>query len=121
MQLLLQYSYAAWWEHEVVLDLLQSAQLIAGRDSEDEIEDLLGGETFRSNPGSDRTKEELLDDVSRNRLWGYFDKAVEDAFSLVERRPSEVRRLRRKAAWQAAEEKERGFISSDDERDSATD
>lgn len=103
MQLLLQYSYAAWWQHEGVVELLQSAKSIAAKDSEDEIEDFMSDTTFKNSPGSDRSKEELLDDVSRNRLWGYFGDAVEDATSLSENRPSEVRRLEDKAIWQAAE------------------
>ncbi|KIW62238.1 hypothetical protein PV04_10433 [Phialophora macrospora] len=93
VQLLLHYSYTAWWQHEGVLELLQSAKSIAGKDSEDEIEDMMEGTTFRNNPGSDRTKEELLDDVSRNRLWAYIDYAVADAMSLSENRPSDVKML----------------------------
>ncbi|EXJ78130.1 hypothetical protein A1O3_09291 [Capronia epimyces CBS 606.96] len=117
MLLVLQHSYGAWWQHEGVLELLESARSIARKDSEDEIEDMMSGMTFENNPGSDRTKDELLHDVSINRLWGYFDDALEDATSLGEDRPSEVKRLRLKAEFEAAEEKERGFISSDDEND----
>ncbi|EXJ75329.1 uncharacterized protein A1O5_02025 [Cladophialophora psammophila CBS 110553] len=113
IELLLQYSYAAWWEHEGALELLQSAKSIAGKDSEDEIEDMMSGKTFRNNPGSDRTREELLDDVSRNRLWAYLDDAVDDAQCLSENHPSEVRRLERKATWEAAKEEE-GEYSKDD-------
>jgi len=117
MQLLLQYSYATWWQHEGVVELLQSAKSIAGKDSEDEIRDMISGMTFRNNPGSDRSKEELLDDVSRNRLWGYFGDAVEDVMSLSEKRPSEVRRLQARARWQADEEEEREFIEDDEDDD----
>ncbi|KIW97847.1 uncharacterized protein Z519_01431 [Cladophialophora bantiana CBS 173.52] len=117
VELLLQYSYVAWWEHEGALELLQSAKSIAGKDSEDEIEDMMSGETFRNNPGSDRTREELLDDVSRNRLWGYFDDAVDDAQSLSENRPSEVRRLERKAIWEAAKEEEGEYSEDDGDED----
>ncbi|KIW52795.1 hypothetical protein PV05_08415 [Exophiala xenobiotica] len=67
------YVYSAWWQHEGVLEILQSAKAIAGKDSEDEIDDMMDTSTFRNNPGSERTKKELLDDVSRNRLWGYLD------------------------------------------------
>ncbi|EHY51981.1 hypothetical protein HRR83_003456 [Exophiala dermatitidis] len=93
MLLLLQYSYAAWWQHEGVLELLQSAKAIAAKDSEVEIESMMKSTTFKTNPGSNRTKAELLDDVSRNRLWGYFSDAVEDATSLNETPPSEVKIL----------------------------
>lgn len=120
--LLLQHSYAAWWEHEGVLELLRSSRTIAGKDSEDEIEGMMASTTFASNPGSDRSKKELLDDVSRNRLWGYFDDAVEDAFSLAARKPSDVRREQAKEAWQRAEEDDRRLmeelgVESEDESD----
>ncbi|KAL2405754.1 hypothetical protein ABEF95_012127 [Exophiala dermatitidis] len=93
MLLLLQYSYAAWWQHEGVLELLQCAKSIAAKDSEDEIASMMKSTTFKTNAGSNRTKAELLDDVSRNRLWGYFSDAVEDATSLNETPPSEVKIL----------------------------
>lgn len=119
MEQLFEYSYATWWQHEGVVELLLSAKSIAGKDSEDEIDDMMGGSTFSKNPGPDRSREELLDDVSRNRLWGYLDDAVEDAMSLSTTPPSEVTRLRQHAAWQAAEEEDRGS-SEDDEDDSRT-
>ncbi|EXJ96377.1 hypothetical protein A1O1_01503 [Capronia coronata CBS 617.96] len=118
MLLLLHSSYAAWWQHEGVLELLQSAKSIPAKDSEEEIEGMMDTFTFRNNPGSDRSKEELLDDVSRNRLWGYFSDAVEDAMSLSETRPSEVKRLEAKAAWEAEEAEERDFMDDDYESDS---
>ena len=99
------------------MELLQSAKSNAGKDSEDKIEDMMSGMTFRNNPGSDRNKEELLRDVSCNRLWGYFGDAVEDAMSLSENRPSEVRTLQAKAIWQAAEEEEREVIEDDEDDD----
>lgn len=98
-EMLFQFSYAAWWQHEGVVELLLSAKSIAGKDSEDEIDDMMGGSTFRNNPGSNGTREELLDDVSINRLWEYFDDAVEDAMSLSITPPSEITRLRQQAAW----------------------
>ena len=113
MLLLLQYSYAGWWEHEGVVELLQSAKSIASKDSEDEIEDMMDGTTFKTNPGSDRTKEELLDDVSCNRLWGYFEYAVEDAINLSEVRPSETRRLQ----YRAEDEDDEGDEYDEDDDD----
>ncbi|KAK5401763.1 hypothetical protein LTR06_010870 [Exophiala xenobiotica] len=110
---ILQHSYSAWWQHEGVLEILQSAKVIAGKDSEDEIEDMMDTLTFRNNPGSDRSKEEMLDDVSRNRLWGYLDHAVMDAMSLSKDRPSDLERLRLKAEWEAAEREEREFEEGD--------
>ncbi|KPI39619.1 uncharacterized protein AB675_3301 [Cyphellophora attinorum] len=112
-QLALSYSYAAWWEHIGVLELLDSAKAIAGRDSESEIADMMKGETFKTHPGSDRTKEELLADVSRNRLWGYFDEAVEDALYLGEVKPSQVNQERRHALWEQAVAEEEAFNESD--------
>lgn len=79
MAIAMQNSYATWWEMEGVLDLLNEARACAAREAEDEVEDMMEGETFKSNPGSDRTAEELLDDVSINRIWGYLDDAVENA------------------------------------------
>ena len=107
MLIVLQYSYSAWWQHEGVLDILRSAKVIAGKDSEDELEDMMDSTTFRNNPGSERSKEDLLDDVSRNRLWGYLNLAVEDAMSLSKDRPSDLESLRLKAQWEAAEREER--------------
>lgn len=46
--------------------------------------------TFKENPGSDRTREQVLDDVSRNRLFGFIDRAIEDAQDLSERKPFET-------------------------------
>lgn len=47
-------------------------------------------ETSRSVPGSSRTAEELLADVSVDRIWGYLDYAVENGSHLGHRseRPS---------------------------------
>lgn len=106
MVLMVKHSYPAWRQHEGVLELLRSAKLIAGKDSEDEIDDMMEGSCFKTNPGSDRSRAELLDDVSRNRLWGYFDDAVEDAVSLNKIRPSDKKReeLRAWVAAQLAEE-----------------
>lgn len=79
MALAMQNSYAAWWEMEGVLDLLNDTRACAARDSEDEIKGMMEGKVFRSGAGSHRTAEELLADVSVNRIWGYLDDAVENA------------------------------------------
>ncbi|KAF4970561.1 hypothetical protein FZEAL_10013 [Fusarium zealandicum] len=88
MALGLQNSYAAWWETEGVLDLLNDARACAARDSEDEIEEMLECEASRSGT---RTPKEMLEDVSVNRIWGYIDWAVENASYLGpwSERPSE--------------------------------
>jgi hypothetical protein len=104
----LRTGYASWREHEGMLELLRSAQLIARLDSKDEIEDMMEGETFKTRPGSDRSKAERLEDVSLNRLWGYFDDAVEDSFYLepANTRPSVIHREHARAVARAAMEEE---------------
>lgn len=74
VQLIAQYSYPAWWEHHGVLELLESAREIAKLDSEDEIAGMMASTTFKKNPGAGRSQQELLEDVSRNWLWGYLGK-----------------------------------------------
>ncbi len=91
MQILLHHSYAAWWQTEGALELLRSARAIAAKDSEDEMEDERSGSAFKRGEGSHRTKEELLEDVSINRIWGYLCWAVEDVGSLAAKRPSYVK------------------------------
>lgn len=117
MELLLQYSYPAWWQHEGALELLQSAKSIAAKDSEDEIEDLMEGSRFRDDAESNRESEELLDDLSLNRLWEYLGDAVDDAISLNEPRPSEVRRLEAREIWRQDEEEERELMGDDTDDD----
>ncbi|KAH7111193.1 hypothetical protein EDB81DRAFT_830658 [Dactylonectria macrodidyma] len=105
MALAMQNSYAAWWETEGVLDLLNDARACAARDSEDEIDDMMGDEAQRPNS---RTAEELLADVSVNRIWGYLDWAVENASYLGPwfERPSERRTCENRKAWASAIEEE---------------
>ena len=107
MQILLQHSFAAWWETTGALELLRAATKIAGKDSESEIEGMMRSATFKSAPGSARTRDELLADVSINRIWGYIDLAVQDAGSLSEERPSDVQMR----TWRAA------FEDEDDDTD----
>ncbi|KAI1075525.1 hypothetical protein F5B20DRAFT_585121 [Whalleya microplaca] len=87
MVLAMQHSYAAWWETEGVLDMLNDARACAARDSELEIDAWMKDETARKG----RTATELLDDLSVNRIWGYLDYAVENAAYLGpwSERPSE--------------------------------
>lgn len=87
----MQYSYATWWETEGILDLLNDARTCAARDAVDRIEDIMRSEKFKSRPGSDRTAEELLDDLSINRVWPYLYYAVQNAsyLGLRSERPSE--------------------------------
>lgn len=83
MQLVLNYGYQAWWQTQGALELLENARKNAEKDSAEEIEDMI-------REGETRTPAEFLDDVSLNRIWGYFDWAVEDATSLASERPSDV-------------------------------
>ncbi|RSM04495.1 hypothetical protein CEP52_006842 [Fusarium oligoseptatum] len=94
-------SYAAWWEMEGVLDLLNDARACAARDSEDEIEDMMESEAKRL--GS-RTAEEMLSDVSVNRIWGYLDWALQNASYLGpwSERPSEQHTRKLREAWAQA-------------------
>jgi hypothetical protein len=109
-KLLLHYSYIAWWQHEGVLELLQSAKSIVGKDSKDKIAAI----RFM-NPGSHRSKKELLSEVSQNRLWGYLEDAVADAMSLNENRPSDVRRVQNRQ--RNREEFGEGFGNADEDED----
>ncbi|KAJ4324086.1 hypothetical protein N0V84_004052 [Fusarium piperis] len=101
MALAMQSSYAAWWETEGVLDLLNDARACAARDSEDEIEDMMKAEAGRL--GS-RTAKEMMEDVSVNRIWGYLDWAVENASYLGpwSDRPSEQHTRENREAWAQA-------------------
>ena len=105
MALAMQHSYAAWWETEGVLDLLKDARVCGAGDSEDEIQGMVEGETFRSGLGSGRTSKELLADVSLNWIWDYLGYAVENASYLGpwSKRPSERQTRENKEAYEAAE------------------
>jgi hypothetical protein len=90
--------------------MLRSTQLLARLDSEGEVEDTMEGETFTTRPGSNRSNSELLDDISRNRWWGYFDDTVEDSFYLgpASTKPSETNREHARAEMrQSIEQAER--------------
>jgi hypothetical protein len=87
MLLSLQNSYPAWWQHVGVLELLRTAQAIAAKDNKDEVERLMNSATFKNLPGENPSRAQLLDSISRNSLWSYFEDAVEHASFLAEGRP----------------------------------
>ncbi|EPE05901.1 zinc finger domain-containing mynd-type [Ophiostoma piceae UAMH 11346] len=107
--------YGAFYETEGVLELLHDARACAAMESEVEIPDFMKGER-RRNPQNPRTPEEMLKDVSINRIWGYLDYAVENASYLGtwSERPS-VQHYKATLAQLAAYEDE------DDEDDEADD
>lgn len=111
MALAMQNSYPAFWETVGVLELLNDARACAARDSEDEMENIMDGQGFKTGAGSSRTKEELLADVSVNRIWGYLDYAVENASYLGpwSDRPSERHTRRNKELAARALEEEKAF------------
>lgn len=92
MQILLQHSFPAWAQTEGPLELLRASTKTAALDSDCEIDGMMRSKSFKREEGSGRTREELLRDVSLNRIWAYIDDAVRDASSLSAERPSEVRR-----------------------------
>ncbi|KAH6976723.1 hypothetical protein EDB80DRAFT_302808 [Ilyonectria destructans] len=104
MALAMQNSYAAFWETEGVLDMLNDARACGARDSEDEIGDMMKAEAKRMGPDSCRTAEEMLADVSVNRIWGYLDYAVENASYLgpSSERPSERHTRENRESWARA-------------------
>lgn len=104
MQLVLDYSYQAWWQTQGILELLENARKNAKKDSADEIDDdMMEDLDLKGDP---RTAAELLDDMSFNRIWGYLDWAVEDAASLASERPSDVHRRINREIWEAAVKEE---------------
>jgi hypothetical protein len=115
MQLVLDYGYQAWWQTQGALELLENARKNAEKDSTDEIEDTL--KHIRTH-GDTRTAAEVLDDLSFNRVWGYFDWAVEDAVSLASERPSDVHQRTNKEIWDAAVKEEEEDSFDDSEEDS---
>ncbi|KAM5343752.1 hypothetical protein ACJ41O_012289 [Fusarium nematophilum] len=117
MALAMQNSYAAFWETEGVLDMLNDARACAARDSENEIEDMMEVEARRSRADSRRTAEELLADVSVNRIWGYLEYAVENASYLGPwpERPSERHTRENREAYARALAEDAEFDDSLDE------
>ncbi|KAI1199445.1 hypothetical protein F5X97DRAFT_121086 [Nemania serpens] len=115
MALAMQYSYAALWETEGVLDLLNDARACASRDLEDEIEEWMEDKKARQG----RTAAEVLEDLGVNRIWGYLDYAVENASYLGDwsERPSERRTRQNREAWEQLLEEESDEAWSDDEEE----
>ncbi|KAK5708262.1 hypothetical protein LTR97_000802 [Elasticomyces elasticus] len=116
--LAVQQSYAAFWETEGVFELLDEARACGARDSEDEVEDMMTGTAFQSDPiGKNRTAEELLADMSFTRVWGYIDYAMTNASYLGpwSERPSEQETRKNKEAWAAGDEDIWGEEDDDDD------
>ncbi|KAI1155457.1 hypothetical protein F4825DRAFT_407821 [Nemania diffusa] len=113
MALAMQNSYAALWETEGVLSLLNDARACAARDSENEIEDFMEEETARNG----QTPVELLADISVNRMWGYLDYATDNASYLGpwSERPSERYTRENREAWARAMAEDAESDFSDDE------
>lgn len=55
------------------MDLLESATKIAAADSESEVNDMMRDPVFKNGKGSDRSREEPLEDVSLNLICDYLD------------------------------------------------
>lgn len=116
MALALQNSYAAFHETEGVLPFLEDARVCAARDSENEIADMIAeGDGFGSDEDADRhrTAEEMLEDVSVNRIWGYLDYAVENVVYLGpwSERPSERHTRENRESWAQAMAEDAEFES----------
>lgn len=123
MVLAMRYSYATWWEMEGVLSLLKDARACAARDSDDEIENFMHVEKRKVRPSQRRTPEEMLEDVSVNRIWGYLDWAFENASYLGPwpERPSErhTREIREEVARMREEDGDEDSDMSSDEDEQA--
>lgn len=108
--LALQQTHAAIWETAGVLEILKDARQCAARDSENEVAEIFESISKKNKPGRQRTPAELLENVSLNRIWGYFSWAVQNASYLGQwaDRPSERYTKRLHAQWDelVAEEKE---------------
>ncbi|KAI0381157.1 hypothetical protein F5Y04DRAFT_255899 [Hypomontagnella monticulosa] len=111
MALAMRYSYAALWETEGVLDLLNDSRACAARDSESEIDDWMKNEKARKG----RTAAEFMADLSVNRIWGYLEYALDNASYLGpwSERPSERYTKQNRESW-AADMAEEDESDSDD-------
>ncbi|KAI1739877.1 hypothetical protein F4680DRAFT_126617 [Xylaria scruposa] len=117
MVLAMQSSYAAWWETEGVLDLLNDARACASRDSEIEFYDWMKDEPRRHG----RMAAQGLADLGVNRVWGYLNFAAENASYLGpwSERPSERHTKEGLEAWARATAEEAELEDSwDDEAQS---
>ncbi|KAI2628209.1 hypothetical protein GGS21DRAFT_528265 [Xylaria nigripes] len=110
----MQNSYAAWWETEGVLELLDEARTCAARASEDEAKDLR--ELMKLPEG--QTDEESLDYLSVSQVFESLDFAVENFLYLGpwSQRPSE-RHLKDVQGWETEDSEYEG--SEDSSSDSA--
>ncbi|KAL6707006.1 hypothetical protein ACN47E_004956 [Coniothyrium glycines] len=115
--LALQNAYAAWQGTVGALDLLKDARACAAKDSEDEVQDYLDDDVHG------RTAQEMLSDLSINRVWGYLKDAIANGSYLgpPADRPSERWTREAKKAWDdaiAEEEEDWGSVTdSEDESD----
>ena len=75
MQLVFHYGFSAWWNHEGVLPLVHSAKSLAFEERKEGTESWMNSPDFKNNPlpGS---REEILENISRNAMWDYLNDAV---------------------------------------------
>ncbi|PVH97270.1 hypothetical protein DM02DRAFT_719922 [Periconia macrospinosa] len=109
--LAVQNCYAAWQETAGALELLKDARSCAARNSENEVQ------TYLKHDRDGRTPEQMLSDLSVNRIWGYLEYAIHNGSYLgpPEDRPSE--RYYREARALAEEEGPDRMLFSDEESD----
>lgn len=108
----LQDSYPAWCETMGALEFMHDARACAAKDSEPEVQD------FLDHVKDDRTPEEMLSDLSVNRIWGYIDYAIANGSYLGPRedRPSERWTRENRYSWdQALLDEELDALFRDDE------
>lgn len=74
MEMLLQCSYAAWWQHESVLELLQAFKSIAGKNSMEDIERVMKSMEAKWDPGTEANhgKEDFVDGACKLSTLGIF-------------------------------------------------
>ncbi|KAI8724278.1 MYND-type zinc finger protein samB [Fusarium sp. LHS14.1] len=91
MALAMQNSYAAWWETEGILDLLNEARACAARSSGRDVE------TMVAQSSDSLEAEELLADLNVKQIWHHLDEAFKNTSYLGpwSERPSE-RHLRQR-------------------------
>ncbi|EEU38297.1 uncharacterized protein NECHADRAFT_77121 [Fusarium vanettenii 77-13-4] len=95
MALAMQYSYAAWWETEGIMDLLNEARACAARSSGRDVE------TMVARSSDSREAEELLADLNVKQIWHHLDEAFKNASYLGpwSERPSERHIRQREEVW----------------------
>ena len=75
MSIAMLHSYAAYRETQGLLPLMTEARAYAARDLESGVEDLAETENART---VDRSMEDVIAEVSANRIWGYLDLVIKD-------------------------------------------